>query len=499
MVSLLAFLVGIVSSKAVIAAPQASDISVTAGCPNACAQLEKRFGLFLTYPSNSNLSFWDEKQSDVTPACVVSPANSAEVAEVLVIVKNNWCRFAVRSGGHGVFPDDSNSIGGVTVDLSRIITVHDLGNSRVRVGTGLHLRDAYTKLEKLNLSAVLGHNAGVGVGGYSLGGGLSLLLHKHGLTIDTIYEYELVLPNATIVNVTYETYPDLYYALRGAGGGANFGIVTYFTLLSVPNTPVLGGSKSYSINQTEAILAETNALLTSDLSNDKNAAYYWGYAYDPSNDTYSISVTQNYLGSNMNPSVFDQLNSVPFISDNRFIGSYLQLAEHDQAESPGGHRNLMAPITYRPSASIDRELISILHDEAPLLRNVSGFFPSAFYQPLYKEAFPLMRERGGNSIGLGNFNGPATAFMVSVSWDDPSDDDRITAFIERAIARAKEFVVAQDALVPWLYINYALKSQDVFASYGKKNHKRLKSIQKAVDPQGIFTSAGLCRGFFKIW
>lgn len=54
------------------------------------------------------------------------------------------------------------------------------------------------------------------------------------------------------------------------------------------------------------------------------------------------------------------------------------------------------------------------------------------------------------------------------------------------------------AFHPFIYINYANQGQDVFASYGEGNHRRLIEVQKALDPQGVFTSSGLWTGFFKV-
>lgn len=50
------------------------------------------------------------------------------------------------------------------------------------------------------------------------------------------------------------------------------------------------------------------------------------------------------------------------------------------------------------------------------------------------------------------------------------------------------------------YINYASAQQarEVFPGYGEANLQRLKDVQKAVDPRGIFTSKGLWSGFVKL-
>lgn len=68
--------------------------------------------------------------------------------------------------------------------------------------------------------------------------------------------------------------------------------------------------------------------------------------------------------------------------------------------------------------------------------------------------------------------------------------------IERLNATANDLGVASR----YKYINYASAAQadSVFAGYGDENLQRLRRIQKAVDPRGIFTSKGLWRGFFKL-
>lgn len=68
--------------------------------------------------------------------------------------------------------------------------------------------------------------------------------------------------------------------------------------------------------------------------------------------------------------------------------------------------------------------------------------------------------------------------------------------ITRVNATAQDLGVASR----FKYMNYASAAQtnSVFAGYGDENVQRLKSIQKTVDPRGIFTSKGLWRGFVKL-
>ena len=64
----------------------------------------------------------------------------------------------------------------------------------------------------------------VGVGGYLLGGGLSFLSSQFGLACDSVVNYEVVLPNDTVINANNTTNVDLFWALKG--GGNQFGDTT---------------------------------------------------------------------------------------------------------------------------------------------------------------------------------------------------------------------------------------------------------------------------------
>lgn len=61
----------------------------------------------------------------------------------------------------------------------------------------------------------------VGVGGLTLGGGLSFLSTQYGLACDNVVNYEVVLADASIVNANATSNPDLFWALKG--GGNQFG------------------------------------------------------------------------------------------------------------------------------------------------------------------------------------------------------------------------------------------------------------------------------------
>lgn len=74
----------------------------------------------------------------------------------------------------------------------------------------------------------------------------------------------------------------------------------------------------------------------------------------------------------------------------------------------------------------------------------------------------------------------------------------MNAFSDRVIGGMKTAALDLGVYHPYIYLNYAKSDQDVFSGYGEHNRRRLIEIQKSVDPNGIFTSQGLWRGYFKL-
>ena len=87
----------------------------------------------------------------------------------------------------------------------------------------------------------------------ALGGGIGWFSRKHGLTCDNFVALELVLASGEVIEVSADSHPDLFWALRGGGG--NFGIVTRFTFRAHDFGPMMGiGVSVYEPEQAAAAL-----------------------------------------------------------------------------------------------------------------------------------------------------------------------------------------------------------------------------------------------------
>jgi FAD/FMN-containing dehydrogenase len=290
------------------------------------------FGPAFHYPENDNFSIWDAKQQEVRPACRVEPSNASDVSQILDILVHNWCHFTVKGGGHSRHAGDSNSIGGVTVDLNRIAQIEILNGNRARVGGGANTHQVYEALDAHNLSFVGGRVGTVGIGGFTLGGGSSPFSNKYGWALDNVYEYEVVLANGTIVSASEAHNPDLYFALRG--GGNNFGIVTAFTVRTFPQGAVSTTRTTYGSNQTEQVLDRVYELFTDEtLTSDVEMGYDLYYTYTSQSDSFVLSGTQRYGKPIVNPAVFNAINRIPVVSRSNSVS---KLSSQTQGSEPLG-------------------------------------------------------------------------------------------------------------------------------------------------------------------
>lgn len=184
-----------------------------------------------------------------SPALVLRPSSTADVAAAILYARSEDLIISVRSGGHSMFGTND---GGVVIDLGGIRGVEFLSGNLVRVGSGAVWGDVAQSLRPHELAVSSGDTYSVGVGGLTLGGGVGWMVRQHGLAIDSLVEAEVVLATGEVVTTNTEVEPDLFWALRGGGG--NFGVVTRFTFQAHPLSGVVFGSIEFDPSTLEQTL-----------------------------------------------------------------------------------------------------------------------------------------------------------------------------------------------------------------------------------------------------
>jgi hypothetical protein len=108
-----------------------------------------------------------------------------------------------------------------------------------RVPAGKTWGDVLPEVTRYGLTALHGSSSTVGVIGYLLGGGLSFYGRRFGLAANSVRSLTVVLADGEVVEASASHRPDLFWALRGGGGG--FGVVVEAEIDLIPMRRVVTG------------------------------------------------------------------------------------------------------------------------------------------------------------------------------------------------------------------------------------------------------------------
>ncbi|MEK5443630.1 FAD-binding oxidoreductase [Fredinandcohnia sp. FSL W7-1320] len=187
------------------------------------------------------------------PLVIVFAQETQDVANAV-----RWARYwdipiRIRSGRH-------NYEGLSVVDGGIVIDVSDM--KRVEVDRKRDIATVQTGQRDITLLKTLGSEGLVvpgglcpttGIAGYTLGGGQSSLSRPLGLMIDNLLELEMVDANGNLLLANANHNADLFWALRGGGGG-NFGICTTFRFRTHRIDTVAYANISWNLNDLIPVL-----------------------------------------------------------------------------------------------------------------------------------------------------------------------------------------------------------------------------------------------------
>ncbi|KAK8006080.1 isoamyl alcohol oxidase [Apiospora marii] len=203
-----------------------SDIASPAGMPPA--------GSVCNQGSVPSFYVSVESETDVIEAFKFAKENGIDIS-----IKNtkmgNSHDFMIRSSGKGTLNLWTHDLQGMTHNELFTPKGCDAGVGAVmEVAVGVTVQDAYTFADEYN-STILGpYFPTVAVsGGWVMGGGHSV----YGLGADRVVEFQIVTPDGVLRTASACEDPDLFWALRGGGGGT-FGLVLSATHRVEPRMPI---------------------------------------------------------------------------------------------------------------------------------------------------------------------------------------------------------------------------------------------------------------------
>ncbi|WP_330461565.1 FAD-binding oxidoreductase [Streptomyces sp. NBC_00820] len=197
---------------------------------------------------------------DKRPALIVRCAGTADVVRAVEFARSQDLLVAVRGGGHSI-AGFSTCDDGIVIDLSPMKGAFvDPVRRRVIAQAGMTWGDLDHETQAFGLALPGGLVSSTGISGFTLGGGVSWLLRRHGLTSDNLTAAEMVTADGRVVRASEEENPELFWALRGGGG--NFGIVTSLEFRLHPVGPqVLGGLIVFPLEEARQVITRWRELL----------------------------------------------------------------------------------------------------------------------------------------------------------------------------------------------------------------------------------------------
>ncbi|VBB07322.1 Hypothetical protein LUCI_2566 [Lucifera butyrica] len=167
------------------------------------------------------------KAIDKYPAVIVYCFNPEDVANAIRWSRENAIRLRVRSGGHN-YEGYSTGTHKLVIDTTFMKDIKlNIADDTVRIEAGTRLLPLYEYLYKYGYTFPGGTCPRVAISGLVLGGGIGLSTRYLGLTTDNLLEAEMVGAGGNLLTANCECNSELFWALRGAGGG-NFGVVTSY-------------------------------------------------------------------------------------------------------------------------------------------------------------------------------------------------------------------------------------------------------------------------------
>jgi len=181
------------------------------------------------------------------PLAVLSVRSPQDVAAGLAFAQDHAIPVAVRSGGHS-YPGWSGggSPRALVIDCRPLDQV-SLDGTTATIGSGAALAQVYGTIGDQGRAIAAGSCATVGVAGLTLGGGVGVLTRALGLTCDAVTSMQVVTADGSVRTASAREEPDLFWALRGGGGG-HLGVVTSFGFetSAAPTPPWAAGSGTWT-------------------------------------------------------------------------------------------------------------------------------------------------------------------------------------------------------------------------------------------------------------
>jgi hypothetical protein len=427
--------------------------------------------------ATSSDSDWDEARqawnlaADQQPEAVALVESADDVSKLLRFARENGLTVTGQGTGHGAV-----ALGSLDdTILVKTVRMRDVAieGEKARVEAGALAEDVAGAASAHGMSSMPGTSPNVGVAGYTLGGGLSWFGRKHGWACNRVSAIELVTADCEPRTVDAASDPDLFWALRGGGGG--YAIVTALHVELLPIAEAYAGG----------------ILFPPELTADGLRAYRDWCSEAPE----EVGSMVRMLNLPPIPDIPEEIRgkkwfAVTVVSigseeeGKERIAPLLEIGEPvmstvAQIPATGLTRIAMDPEPPVPGLGHHR-VIEELPDEA-----IEAFYEAAGPESDSPLLLGELRQLGGalarpdeNGGALNKLDGEFVMLGIGMLMD-PAMRDPIEGQLDRL----------SDAMSPWAaeggYFNYAERACDVDAILPAETCQRLAHVKRSWDPENL--------------
>jgi len=436
------------------------------------------------------------KQGSV-PVIGVDARSASDIQAAVKFVNKHNLRLVVKNTGH-------DFLGRSTARGSFLIWTHNMKNitynasfvpdgalpsetyNAITLDAGVQWHEAYDAIQAHGRVLVGGLSAGGSVGaagGWLLGGGHSALSPKYGLGVDNVLQFTVVTSPGDHITLNSHQYSDLFWALRGGGGGT-YGIVTSVTYLTHPSTPLTAAFFSGNSSNAATVSKLENEFVR--LNPSLSDAGWSGYAFFLPETLAMIYIATNISSAQANATIdpffafaqnltseglaIDIAATVPFDSFYSWYKQFFTTGSQVGANTEIGSR------------LFSREVLENDHEKLADLMRESG-------STLHLVAGGAVSDVDPESTGL---NPAWRSALVHVTWSEGWPDGTQASVIEKLRNDVKSFIGKMEALEPGSgsYFNEAsLYEEDPKRTFFGSHYPKLEAIKTKYDPHGLFVVA----------
>ncbi|TFY66031.1 hypothetical protein EVG20_g5068 [Dentipellis fragilis] len=451
--------------------------TVLTACHSIASAVSSASGVYFPGSSNyaADIAHWANSSTE-NAVCSAEPGTAADVGAILRIVGQSRSPFGVKGGGHSPNPGFSSSTG-IEISMTRFseVTYHE-SSQTVDVGPGLIWDEVYSALAPQNVSVVGGRIEGVGLAGFTLGGGLSYKSNQRGLSLDNVQAYELVLPNGTVTTVTSAD-DDLWFGIRG--------IVTKFTLKTFQQTEIWGGTVVVPSSGLDAAVDAIVAFQdnVTDPKADINAAFVYAAG------EVILNLLIFYDAPTPPAGIFDGFLAIP--GANASSVSTRTFLDMVRFETGTGSADPNILLNAAPVITFSKPVLNAVINETQFWGDRLTPESASTWFNVVEVFLPSMFSHGSPSAYPPDRSVTISPVNLFLGWTNSSATDIMHDALVQSAAQMRAVAVAdgQDVANAAIYSNYALDDAPLASVYGG-NVQRLHEIRGTYDTDNVMGLAG---------